>query len=70
MNEEQPQYIDSMTRYKQERELKKAKKQVRKELIPKLGDRLAKNMVKKAANKVMKNADVQKKIEKHTARGV
>ena len=70
MTEEQPQYVDSMTRYKQQRELKKAKKQVRKELIPKLGDRMARNMVKKAANKVMKNVDVQKKIEKHTARGV
>lgn len=46
-------YIDSMTRYKQLRELKKAKKSVRKDLTKKVGKKAAARLVKHAADKVM-----------------
>jgi hypothetical protein len=64
-----PVYIDSLTRLKQEREVRKAKKKVRKEIEQKVGKKQAKYFVKKAYNKVMQNADTVKKIEKHAARG-
>lgn len=49
----EPIYIDPMTRYKQERELRKAKKSVRKDLTKKVGKKAAARLVKHAANKVM-----------------
>ena len=64
-----PVYIDSLTRLRQEREVRKAKKKVRKEIEQKVGKKQAKHFVKKAYNKVMQNADTVKKIEKHAARG-
>lgn len=64
-----PEYIDQNTRWKQERELRKAKKRVRKELEEKVGKTNAKKLVKKAANKVMRERAVEQKIMKHAARG-
>ncbi len=64
-----PVYIDPLTRWKQERELRKAKKKVRKEIEPKVGKKAAKQLVKKAANKVMTDRAVEQKVMKHAARG-
>lgn len=63
-------YIDPLTRLKQERELKKAKKKVRKEVALKVGDKMARKLVKHAANKVMKDASFEQRIlKKSAARG-
>lgn len=64
-----PVYIDPLTRLKQERELRKAKKKVRKEIEPKVGKKAAKHFVKKAANKIMADRAIEQKVMKHTARG-
>lgn len=66
---ETPVYVDALTRYKQERELRKAKKRVRKEIEPKVGKKAAKHLVKTAANKVMNERAPEQKITKHAARG-
>jgi hypothetical protein len=62
-----PVYIDPLVRLKQERELKKAKKKVRKEVALKVGDKMARKLVKHAANKVMSDASFEQRIMKKSA---
>jgi ribosomal protein L18 len=79
MNDEQldeaittaPLYIDSKTRYKQERELRKAKKKARKEITPQVGPKAAKKLVKEATKRVMTNRQniPTKPVVKAAARG-
>jgi hypothetical protein len=51
------QFVDSLTRFKQERELKKAKKKIRKDLTPKVGAKEANRLVKIASKRVMANRE-------------
>jgi hypothetical protein len=66
-----PIYIDSKTRWKQERELRKAKKKARKEITPQVGPKAAKKLVKEATKRVMKNNSQlpTKPVVKAAARG-
>lgn len=51
------QFVDSLTRYKQDRELRKAKKKIRKDLTPKFGAKMANRLVKVASKRVMENRE-------------
>lgn len=63
-------YMSSIERLKQEREIKKAKKKVRKEIEGQVGKKAAKSLVKRAAKKVLGDDRVfVNKINKAAARG-
>ena len=66
-------YMSSMDRLKQEREIKKAKKKVRKEIEAQVGKKTASKLVKKASRKVLGNMGSghidTAKINKAAARG-
>jgi hypothetical protein len=68
------QYMSSIERLKREREIKKAKKKVRKEIEGQVGKKAASRLVKHAAQKVlgdkMSERVVANKINKAAARGV
>ena len=63
-------YMSPMDRLKQEREIKKAKKKVRKEIEGQVGKKAAKSLVKRAAKKVLSDDRVMTtRINKAAARG-
>lgn len=66
-------YMSSIDRLKQEREIKKAKKKVRKEIEAQVGKKAASKLVKKASRKVLGNMGAghidTAKINKAAARG-
>lgn len=66
---EEPIYIDSTTRLKQERALKKAQKKARKEMQQKVGKKAATRLVKQATRKVLNDMPMDKRIQKAAARG-
>jgi hypothetical protein len=66
-------YMSSMDRLKQEREIKKAKKKVRKEIEAQVGKKAAARLVKRASERVLANKGSGRidtaKINKAAARG-
>jgi hypothetical protein len=69
MNDTQPIYIDPLTRLKNERELKKAQKQARKNAEKSVGKKAAARLVKDATKKVLNQESFDKRVAKHAARG-
>lgn len=69
MSQEEPIYIDPLTRLKEMRMLKKIQKKTRKEMEQKVGKKAATKLVKDATKKVLAQESFDKRVAKHAARG-